>query len=275
MIEENPLDELENEPTDKVGGEIEIKEQGEQKQEGQEEQQEEDSYSKRVRKTITRYTRRAGEAERKAEEAVKEKEALAERIKSLEERLSIKQEPDLEDYVNPEAYRRDVKQWEQQKEQEIRNRIESESREEELKRRLLEQSQSIAQNYASQRTRDIKDDPDLEVNEEILSGIISDYGAVEMQTAIMSSDVATKLVSYLGKNDDLAEDIAKMTTVKQLKEIYKLETKLGAKPVKKESNAPAPASRVRVSASTPASTGVIRGKDESWTDYLQRRKKMR
>ena len=85
--------------------------------------------------------------------------------------------------------------------------------------------------------------------------------------AIMASDVAAKVVGYLGNNPEEADRISRLSPVRQIAEIGKIEDKLAAAP--QISKAPAPLKPVGGKGS--AQTGNL--ESQSMEEYIAQRRK--
>lgn len=131
-------------------------------------------------------------------------------------------------------------------------------------RQQREQQERVASSFrekaerASERYADfdtVVNNPALQIN-------------AAMAEYIAESDLGADLAYHLGKNPELAEDIAEMSPIKAARELARLETELAAKPKANPSKAPAPIKPIGASAATSKSPAEM-----SDAEYLKWRRK--
>ena len=204
---------------------------------------------------ITKQREAAREEARKEREA---REALEARLKELESKVNpapqqakpdVDAEPQPTQFEDAFEYAKALAEWSAEKALRERDA-------EEAKRKQQEAEAAKHKAWAEKVAKAKTELPDFE------DMVASSDVAVsnEVRDAILESDVGPQVLYHLAENPDFAEQLAKMSTIKALREIGKLEAKLEkseAKPevktVAAKSNAPEPISPLKA---TSAATDV-------------------
>lgn len=150
---------------------------------------------------------------------------------------------DYEEYVEAKAEYRAVKAAEQRLAEAEAKRAEADKRSQYERQ---QQAFTEARETTFERGADLYDDFEEVASNEDLT--ISET----MAAAILSSKKGAELWYYLGKNPELAEDIASMNDMQQVYELGRLEASLGTK---KASNAPKPTKTVTARGTTSNALG--------------------
>jgi hypothetical protein len=171
--------------------------------------------------------RRALEAERKRFEEAKQ---AANDIKK----------PNIDDYDDHDKFEEELNNYYKK-----RAEIDAEEKARALDEanRQKQSSAKINQKWELAKEQELEDNPDFDANEIRVGRVLSLYNASHVAQAIVESDDGVKLVNYLAKNLDVAEEIAQKPQMAGLIELGKVASKLNKKPEKKPSQAPAPVSR--------------------------------
>jgi len=279
MNEENPLDELENEPTEKL-----ISEEVEEVQEVVEGEEKSEDFVRepltpeqeavRTEKNRTRYSRRV---KRQNDELTQKDNIIkqqADRIKAYEDANRIKAEPDQDDYVDHDDYKRDQKTYQ---DQEVNDRVQAqltEERNKESQSKANREYNRKAQDYAMKRVDAIDADPKYKSYENSVDDAVNAFNAPEIEQAIVRGG-GTAMVAYLGKHLDELEDIASMGVYDRMYELGQIANKVKAKAPKKISTAPDPvrSDRGSVKASQAKSSGSRHAyiKGESFKERAMRK----
>lgn len=141
---------------------------------------------------------------------------------------------------------------------------------EEFSRRQAEAAKEQVSRRAAWESHTEKASEKYDDGEDVLGHFMQE---VEMHPyalqAIIESEMGADLAYYLGKNDQEAERISKLTPARQAIEIGKLEVKLTANPIKKASSAPAPINPVSGKA---GDAGGLRD-DLTTAEWIKRRQR--
>ena len=204
---------------------------------------------------ITKQREAAREEARKEREA---REALEARLKELESKVNpapqaapadVDAEPQPSQFEDAFEYAKALAEWSADKA--LRDRDAAEA-----KRKQEEAEAAKNREWADRVAKAKAELPDFEDMVASSDVVVSN----EVREAIMESEVGPQLLYHLAENPEVAESLAKMSAIKALREIGKLEAKLEkseAKPevktVAAKSNAPAPISPIKA---TSAATDV-------------------
>ena len=233
MTEENPLTELEHEPTETVleGQEVE----GQEGEVSPEEQVEKAAQEKAAKKQ--RYSDRVKDLNTKFREEERAGKAKDRRIAELEDAAKIKSKPVAGDYEDHDKYLADDKKY---SEQEINDRVnvrfeekQAESRRDEANKQINKQTEV----YVSNRQKAISEDSKYIEYEKIVDNVNKD--APEIFNAILKGG-GPAMVKYLGQNPDELEDIVLTDPSERMFELGKIAAKVKAKSPKTTSTAPDP-----------------------------------
>lgn len=242
--------------------ESEEKETSEGEQEEKSEDQKEEPPKKKGKsiddrvKELARKTWEMREAERKANEA-------AENLKKLQQQQSDAKKPNPADYDDDEKYHKDTEAF-------YRNQAQIKAAQDvqiELQRQQATRKQAEATaKWDIARSQAIADDEEFERHEYTVARTCQNYNNTHLVEAITSSDISTKLVSYLGKNAQEADRLASMSPLDGARELGKLEAKLTQKPAKKISRAPAPVNSERGGMGAPKD--IMSMSQEEYNKYM-------
>ena len=149
--------------------------------------------------------------------------------------------PKIDDYDDQTKYEADVEEYYTKRSE----KIAQEKAEAMAAASQQKQTQSqINQGWDIAREKELENNPDFEVSENRVQKVLELYRASHIAQAIVEArDEGVKLVNYLAKNLDSAEDIARMSPMKGLIELGKVASKLNKKSEKNVSSAPPPASK--------------------------------
>lgn len=230
------------------------------------EQPQEDEEHKR-----SRFQRRLDRQKAARIEAETRARMLEERLAQLEGRnqqpqrpAAADQPPKIGDFQDIEAYTSAVAEY---KAQQILEKRISETIQAQREANHRHQQEALAASWSEKVAKTANEFPDWEDVAAETDATVTDT----MQRAILESDHGPRLAYYLAKNPDEAERIARMSPVRQIAEIGKLEDRvLSLKPTAKApSKAPAPISPV--SGRAKATTGL--SDDLSVDDWLKERQR--
>jgi len=170
------------------------------------------------------------EAERRAKEE-------ADRLEKLKTEVNESKRPDPAQYDDDEKYHADVEAY-YEKKAELKAQQEAKAAAD--RQTAQQQQQEALARWDVAKAKAMEQDENFEVSEFKVGKICRAYGNTALAQAITTSDIGTKLVTYLGKDLDEAERIAAMQPMAAARELGKLEAKLSRKPEKKFTRAPAP-----------------------------------
>lgn len=204
-----------------------------------------------------------------------ERELEAERKKTAEiaAKVTIKNEPDPDDYADRDKYVQDRESWKDQERQRIRAEESVKLRQSIEQERYQSQIEKQKEGYIAGRVDAIKDDPKYHEYEKEIDKVVDAFEAPEIQDLIIAaSKQGPKIVKYLGTNPDELEEIASASPKERVFLMGKLVAKLEAKPVKNISSAPNPIRSEKGGATrTSAPTGkAFDPSKESFRAYSQR-----
>jgi len=261
-MEETAQEELENEPTTPIAGE-EVAENTAPETVTPEEAQE--KYSRKVQKSINRYTRKATQAEQEAER-------LRAENAELKKAVEIKSEPDADDYSDNEKYTRDKAQWTGQQEAKIRADQTQKINQENWQRAQQDKEDQQLDDYLSKKPKAIKEFENYAQSERAVDQAVNDaqqmgIDAREIRSSIYRSNkYGTAMVNYLGNNPDELAQLVRLSPAEQAYAMGKIEARVEAKPLKTKSTAPGVAEPTKGSAQTVTA-------DASLNQYDWNRKK--
>lgn len=203
-----------------------------------EEKPQRNRYSRRVQELNTKYR----EVERQLEEERKMR-------LELEEKSKIKTEPDPLEYDDNTKYRADQEQWRAQEKERLKQEAIAEVRQEARRHQEEKEVAQRNENWAKQKRKGIKDFEDFEKHEASVIEVVKATGAIDISETILESEKGAALVHHLGSDPDLLDEIADLPPKSQVRKLLQIEATLEAKPVKKTSSAPDPATGIKAGAS--------------------------
>ena len=163
------------------------------------------------------------------------------------------QEPRRDQFEDYESYLRAVTRYDAQQVAETRLKETFEASQKNQSQQALQQAQQkVAQNWVKREAEFQKANPDYM---DVVSPFVEeelDSLSQQARFAVTESDSGPKLLYHLASNPDIAERIAKLSPLRQVAELGKLEDKLAAVPAKKVSSAPEPITPVKAGRSSVA-----------------------
>jgi len=239
MNEENPLDEIENEPTDSLINE-EVEEKTESTEvEGKAEEKTEKKKQSRSAYRIEQLNTQLREQEREADKKLAEQ---AEELKILREQSRIKSEPDPDNYADHDQYRDDSTKWKKQEDAKTRQEIRNEILEENRKAKHKEEADKMAENYAEKKREANGVYDNYQASEDKVIEVLRSHGdfAAQIQRSILRAKHSTAIVNYFGENLDKLQELAFKSPEDQAETVWDLNKQLSAKTLKTKSTAPNP-----------------------------------
>ena len=239
MTEETPEEELKNEPETPV---IE-------KEEPKEEEEEKEKYSRKVQKSINRYTRKATEADQRAEQLQRE-------VDELRKASVIKNEPKEDDYSDFDTYKNDKDKYTKQNEDRIRGEERQRLQKENYDNYQRQREDDSIEAYNENRPKAIKEFKDYETSEFKVNKAIQEfnqmgYSTIGIRTAILQSPKhGGAIMNYLGTHSAELDKIAQLPQMDQAIALGRIEERVQAKALKTVSTAPEPAEGTRGGAQT-------------------------
>lgn len=230
----------------------------------------------KLEKRFSELTKQRELARQEAERERQRASELEERLKALETKnqpapqVDQDREPQPSDFTDAFEYARALAKYAADNALKNRDKIEAERKANEERQRLNESWQTKLEKVKSEM-------PDYEEMVASSDVVVSD----QVRDAILESDVGPRILYHLAENPDVAEKISKMSLVKALTEIGKIEARfekpLEVKPVVTRSNAPAPISPIRGGSNIDVpitSDGEFTGTIQQWKE-LRRTGKIR
>ena len=269
MTEETPLEELANEPENKLIPEETAEKPAEEAK--SEEAVEADKVVEKE-KAKRRLSDRLKEQTYQRREAERQADALRAENEKLKASSKITQEPDPDDYADRDQYNRDKELF---TEQEVDNRVNQKLQQEKERERQAQADREINKKtveYVTERAKVIEVDSSYREHERDVDDVVKAYGVPEIHNAILKGG-GPAMVTYLGKHSDELTDIALMSPEDRLFELGKIAAKVKAKSPKKISSAPDPTRSDRGSATQSKATGGSKhvfNKNESFKDRAKR-----
>jgi hypothetical protein len=192
-------------------------------------------------KTKRRFSDRNKEITGKWRQSERENESLRKKLEGFESQSHIKSEPDADDYTDRDKFNEDRETWKTQERAKITAEVTQEVKagfqKEESERTMKIQREE----YVLGREAILKEDPKLHEYELEIDEVVTLYRAPEIQNIILKAKKqGPKIAHYLGTHPDELREIASMSQEDRIFEMAEIKAKLGAKPVKKPSSAPAP-----------------------------------
>lgn len=202
-----------------------------QEPEGQDESQEPGDSKDKPGKEPVGFQRRVSKLTERARLAQEEAEYW--KSKALEatpkQEPAVSEKPKFSDYNDIEAYTDAVTEW----------KVSHALKQYEEQSKVQQRTQKVETTYQSRVEAFVKEAPDFV--EAVAEFIEEQYpisnAAVEF---IQDSEIGPKLTYHLAKNPEEAERISRLSAVRQIAELGKLEDKLSAKTPSKTSSAPPP-----------------------------------
>jgi hypothetical protein len=230
----------------------------------------------KLEKRFSELTKQRELARQEAERERQRASELEERLKALETKnqpapqVDQDREPQPSDFTDAFEYARALAKYAADNALKNRDKIEAERKASEERQRLNESWQTKLEKVKSEM-------PDYEEMVASSDVVVSD----QVRDAILESDVGPRILYHLAENPDVAEKISKMSLVKALTEIGKIEARfekpLEVKPVVTRSNAPAPINPIRGGSNVDVpitSDGEFTGTIQQWKE-LRRAGKIR
>lgn len=203
-------------------------------------------------------TKRLSKLERKLERERIKAETKAELQAETQQSAEPSNKPQLSDYETYEAYYEDLADWKaEQKFKQIQER-ETQAKRQESQKTEQERIRSLIADVTSVGERKYDDYEDALVADK------NTYSEIAINAAL-ESDVGADILYYLATHQDEAAKISKLSPYAQAKEIGRLEVQLTTKPVKKQSDAPAPIKPV----GSAKATSLTYSPDMSDADYAK------
>ncbi|MFA7279599.1 MAG: hypothetical protein WC100_05850 [Sterolibacterium sp.] len=196
---------------------------------------------RRKQKAREHERRRLERARREATEAKTEARLLRERIEKLEAKAAPQEssEPQRDQYQDLEAYLEAKAEWKAEKKAvEVLSREREAQQGREHQGRAVETQERLAQDWSKRESVFQAATPDYMQSVEEFSEEFSRDFPMGTRMAVVESDVGPQLLYHLANNPDEAERISKLSPVRQIAELGKLEAQF-AQPAK-PSRAPAP-----------------------------------
>jgi chromosome segregation ATPase len=230
----------------------------------------------KLEKRFSELTKQRELARQEAERERQRASELEERLRALETKnqpapqVDQDREPQPSDFTDAFEYARALAKYAADNAMKNRDKIEAERKASEERQRLNESWQTKLEKVKSEM-------PDYEEMVASSDVVVSD----QVRDAILESDVGPRILYHLAENPEVAEKISKMSLVKALTEIGKIEARFEkppeVKPVVTRSNAPAPISPIRGGSNVDVpitSDGEFTGTIQQWKE-LRRAGKIR
>jgi len=230
----------------------------------------------KLEKRFSELTKQRELARQEAERERQRASDLEERLKALETKnqpapqVDQDREPQPSDFTDAFEYARALAKYAADNAMKNRDKIEAERKASEERQRLNESWQTKLEKVKSE----MPDYEDMVASSDV---VVSD----QVRDAILESDVGPRILYHLAENPEVAEKISKMSLVKALTEIGKIEARFEkppeVKPVVTRSNAPAPISPIRGGSNVDVpmtSDGEFTGTIQQWKE-LRRAGKIR
>jgi hypothetical protein len=222
----------------------------------------------KLEKRFSKVTKRAQDAEAKAEQLearLRELEARA-NPQTIAQTANVNDKPQAGQFNDAFEYAEALAEWSAEKALKDRDIAEQQ-------RRVEEDRNKVLQSWNDKVEKAKKEMPDF--NDIVSSSTVVVSDAI--RDSILESDVGPQILYHLASDDDYAESIAKMSAIKALKEIGRLEAKFEAeqeaKPKKEartvsQSKAPAPISPLKGGKSAGADV-LVDTNGEFYGSYAQ------
>ena len=230
------------------------------------------------KKPDNRYSKRVEELNTKFREEERAKFALLEENKRLREVATIKEEPDEDNYSDPDKYKADKEQWRAQEKEKIKHEARMEIQNEQRQQKQQEKSAKVATQYGEQRVLGNEKFDNWYASETAVGNILTQHRehAVSARDSILEAKNSAAIIDYFGKHPDKLQDIAFLDANDQSKAIWNLDKDLEGKPVKTKTTAPDPVRSEKGGAPRQVipKGGGYNSSKETWKDYCRRKNGM-
>ena len=223
---------------------------------------------KGIEKRFSELTEARKQAEARAEELQKRLDALESKQKDIpqpkaETPLS-NDKPKMADYYDIESYQEALVDWKLQQ-KELKAQAEVKQREANDQAKAVVDTWTERENAAKAKVEGY----DIIVNQDFI-GSFTKIASQESMQYLLESEHGPEMLYALAEDDDLLKDFQKMSKVKQVAMLAKMESKFVPEekviPVKKESSAPKPVKPLAAGKGTAGKIDATKGFD-SFTDY--------